>query len=215
MPSRFSRKRGDFFQATWGGCPHPPGWGLFSRSRRESAFTHLSFRGAPRREPAFKYLSFRIRFSGEESAFCRGAPFFRAFCERVGTFPLSRTESAFTYLSIGGAPRLEPAFIYLSFRIRFSGEESAFCRGAHPFAFFAKGWGLFSRSRTESAFTYLSFRGAPRREPAFKYLSFRIRFSGEESAVQRADRNDSRGAPGSRCLCETWDGKNCPFILSS
>src|SRR2546426_4876094 len=32
-------------------------------------------------------------------------------------------------------------------------------------------------------FTHLSFRGAPRREPAFKYLSFRIRFSGEESAV--------------------------------
>src|SRR5207247_1229784 len=77
------------------------------------------------------------------------------------------------------------------------------------------GWGLFSRCRRESAFTHLSFRGAPRREPAFKYLSFRIRFSGEESAVQRADRNDSRGAPGSRCLCETWDGKNCPFILSS
>src|SRR5439155_22995709 len=52
----------------------------------------------------------------------------------------------------------------------------------NPFALFAKGWGLFSRSRTESAFTHLSFRGAPRREPAFKYLSFRIRFSGEESA---------------------------------
>src|SRR5207245_2100764 len=44
--------------------------------------------------------------------------------------------------------------------------------------------------------TYLSFREAPRLEPAFIYLSFRIRFSGEESAVQRADRNDSRGAPG-------------------
>src|SRR5437667_2865392 len=114
---------GTFSKPRRGGCPHPPGWGLFSRSRTESASTHLSFRGAPRRGPAFKYLSFRIRFSGEESAFCRGAPFFRAFCERVGTFPLSRTESAFTYLSIGGAPRLEPAFIYLSFRIRFSGEE--------------------------------------------------------------------------------------------
>src|SRR5438309_3427168 len=54
----------------------------------------------------------------------------------------------------------------------------------NPFALFAKGWGLFSRSRTESAFTHLSFRGAPRREPAFKYLSFRIRFSGEESAEE-------------------------------
>src|SRR5207244_12208713 len=139
--------------------------------RRESAFTYLSFRGAPRLEPAFKYLSFRIRFSGEESAFCRGAPSFRAFCERVGTFFKPRR---------GGCP--------------------------HP-----PGWGLFSRSRTESAFTYLSFRGAPRREPAFKYLSFRIRFSGEESAGQRADRNDSRGAPGSRCLCETWDEKNYPL----
>src|SRR5207245_5680153 len=39
--------------------------------------------------------------------------------------------------------RREPAFKYLSFRIRFSGEESAFCPGAHPFAFFAKRRGLF------------------------------------------------------------------------
>src|SRR5207245_7701661 len=61
--SRSLRNGGDFFQATRGGCPHPPGWGLFSRCRRESAFTHLSFRGAPRRERAFKYLSFRFRFS--------------------------------------------------------------------------------------------------------------------------------------------------------
>src|SRR5207244_9220031 len=77
---------GTFSKPRRGGCPHPPGWGLFSRSRRESAFTYLSFRGAPRREPGFKYLSFRIRFSGEESAFCRGALSFRAFCEMVGTF---------------------------------------------------------------------------------------------------------------------------------
>src|SRR5207253_3292575 len=70
-----------------GGCPHPPGWGLFSRSRTESAFTHLSFRGAPRREPAFKYLSFRIRFSGEESAFCPGAHPFALFAKRRELFP--------------------------------------------------------------------------------------------------------------------------------
>src|SRR5213079_2375179 len=63
------------------------GCGLFSRSRRESAFTHLSFRGAPRREPAFKYLSFRIRFSGEESAFCPGAHPFALFAKRRGLFP--------------------------------------------------------------------------------------------------------------------------------
>src|SRR5437016_479334 len=108
------------------------GCGLFSRSRRESAFTHLSFRGAPRREPAFKYLSFRIRFSGEESAFCRGDPSFRVLCETAGTFSKPRR---------GGCPhppgwglfsrsRRESAFTALSFRIRFSGEESAFCRGA-------------------------------------------------------------------------------------
>ena len=42
------------------------------------SLTYLSFRGAPRREPGFKYLSFRIRFSGEESAFCRGCPSIRA-----------------------------------------------------------------------------------------------------------------------------------------
>src|SRR5204862_2379542 len=69
----FRETAGTFSKPRRGGCPHPPGWGLFSRSRTESAFTHLSFRGAPRREPAFKYLSFRIRFSGEESAFCPGA----------------------------------------------------------------------------------------------------------------------------------------------
>src|SRR5439155_25835115 len=88
-----------------------------------------------------------------------------------------------------------------------------------PFALFAKRRRLFPGDVGAAALTRpggdLSFRGAPRREPAFKYLSFRIRFRREESAVQRADRNDSRGAPGSRCLCETWDGKNCPFILSS
>src|SRR5205807_1128883 len=60
---------------------------LFSRSRTESAFTHLSFRGAQRREPAFKYLSFRIRFSGEESAFCPGAHPFALFAKRRGLFP--------------------------------------------------------------------------------------------------------------------------------
>jgi len=81
----------------------------------------------------------------------------------------------------------------------------------NPFALFAKGWGLFSRSRTESAFTHLSFRGAPRREPAFKYLSFRIRFSGEESAVAKA----AGGAPGSRCLCETWDEQTIPRLPST
>src|SRR5438874_13055254 len=58
-----------------------------SRSRTESAFTYLSFRGAPRREPAFKYLSFRIRFSGEESAFCPGAHPFAFFAKRRGLFP--------------------------------------------------------------------------------------------------------------------------------
>src|SRR5207244_12129028 len=77
----FCETAGTFSKPRRGGCPHPPGWGLFLRSRTESAFTHLSFRGAPRREPAFKYLSFRaaprrepafkylsirIRFSGEE-----------------------------------------------------------------------------------------------------------------------------------------------------
>src|SRR5436190_21717284 len=80
----------------------------------------------------------------------------------------------------------------------------------NPLALFAKGCGLFSRSRRESAFTHLSFRGAPRREPAFKYLSFRIRFSGEESAVQRADRNDSRGAPGLAAFARPGMRKTLP-----
>src|SRR5439155_10279010 len=70
--------------------------GAFSRSRTESAFTHLSFRGAPRREPAFKYLSFRIRFSGEESAFCRGDPSFRVLCETAGTFSKPRRGGVLT-----------------------------------------------------------------------------------------------------------------------
>src|SRR5436189_2088105 len=85
----------------------------------------------------------------------------------------------------------------------------------NPFALFAKGCGLFSRSRRESAFTHLSFRGAPRREPAFKYLSFRIRFSGEESAVQRADRNDSRGAPGLAAFARPGMRKTLPRLLST
>src|SRR5439155_24570004 len=110
------------------------GWGLFSRSRRESAFTHLS--SEERRDESLL------------SNTCH-----------------SESALAVRNLLFAGVP--------------------------HPFALFAKGCGLFSRSRRESAFTHLSFRGAPRREPAFKYLSFRIRFSGEESAVQRADRNDS------------------------
>src|SRR5438874_3670044 len=67
-----------------------------SRSRTESAFTYLSFRGAPRREPAFKYLSFRIRFSGEESAFCPGAHPFALFAKRRGLFPSHGGPGAFT-----------------------------------------------------------------------------------------------------------------------
>jgi len=35
-----------------------------------------------------------------------------------------------TYLSFRGAPRREPGFKYLSFRIRFSGEESAVAKAA-------------------------------------------------------------------------------------
>src|SRR5439155_18850285 len=152
---------GTFSKPRRGGCPHPPGWGLFSRSRTESAFTHLSFRGAPRREPAFKYLSFRIRFSGEESAFCPGAHPFALFAKRRELFPSH----------VGaGCP--------------------------HP-----PGWGLFSRSRRESAFTYLSFRGAPRLEPAFKYLSFRIRFSGEESAFCRGALDKSEGVVKTEISC--------------
>src|SRR5438874_3187038 len=80
----FRETAGTFSKPRRGGCPHPRGWGLFSRSRRESAFTHLSFRGAPRLEPAFIYLSFRIRFSGEESAFCRAAPSFSRFLRKGG-----------------------------------------------------------------------------------------------------------------------------------
>src|SRR5207245_2322172 len=83
----FRETAGTFSKPRRGGCPHPPGWGRFSRSRTESAFTHLSFRGAPRREPAFKYLSFRIRFSGEETAFCPGAHPFAFFAKRRGLFP--------------------------------------------------------------------------------------------------------------------------------
>src|SRR2546426_7654376 len=84
----------------------------------------------------------------------------------------------FTHLSFRGAPRREPAFKYLSFRIRFSGEESAFCPGAHPFAFFAKRRGVFSSHRrgggpppprggsfflqlTKLSFYHLHLSGAP------------------------------------------------------
>src|SRR5204863_8453235 len=83
----FRETAGTFSKPRRGGCPHPPGWGLFSRSRTDAAFTHLSFRGAPRREPAFKYLSFRIRVSGEESAFCPGAHPFALFAKQRGLFP--------------------------------------------------------------------------------------------------------------------------------
>ena len=82
----FRETAGTLSKPRRGGCPHPPGWGLFSRSRTESAFTYLSFRGAPRREPAFKYLSFRIRFTGEESAFCRGARSFSRSLRKDGDF---------------------------------------------------------------------------------------------------------------------------------
>src|SRR5438445_6921719 len=114
---------GTFSKPRRGGCPHPPGWGLFSRSRTESAFTHLSF---------------RIRFSGEESAFCRGAHPFAFFAKRRGLFPSHVGAGALTrpggdFFRAAEQNLLshtchseerhdeESAVINLSFRIRFSG----------------------------------------------------------------------------------------------
>src|SRR5207253_569180 len=73
--------------------PRRPSLILPKGKRRETpivspprSLTYLSFRGAPRREPGFKYLSFRIRFSGEESAFCRGCPILSRFLRKGGDF---------------------------------------------------------------------------------------------------------------------------------
>src|SRR5207253_10296746 len=144
---------GTFSKPRRGGCPHPPGWGLFSRSRTESACTHLSFRGAPRREPAFKYLSFRIRFSGEESAFCPGAHPFALFAKRRELFPshvgagaLTRPGGDFFRAAEGNLPshtchseeRRDESLLSYTCRIRFSGEESAFCRAAPSFSRFLR-----------------------------------------------------------------------------
>src|SRR5439155_1517857 len=142
-----------------------PGWGLFSRSRTESAFTHLSFRGAPRREPAFKYLSFRIRFSGEESAFCPGAHPFALFAKRRELFPshvgagaLTRPGGDFFRAAEGNLPshtchseeRRDESLLSYTCRIRFSGEESAFCRGYPILSRFLRKGGDFFRAAEQN-----------------------------------------------------------------
>ncbi len=185
----FRETAGTFSKPRRGGCPHPPGWGLFSRSRRESAFTHLSFRGAPRLEPAFIYLSFRIRFSGEESAFCRAAPSFSRFLRKGGDLlkprrrrcphlPNTLPLSVVILRKRSPSPREGLPTKDLCIRAASEAETASLI--------LPKG----KRRETPSvspprSLTYLSFRGAPRREPGFKYLSFRIRFSGEESAFCR------------------------------
>ena len=126
---------------------------------------------------------------------------FALFAKGWGLFSRSRTESAFTHLSFRGAPRREPAFKYLSFRIRFSGEESAFCPGAHPFAFFAKRRGLFPSHVGAGALTRPGgdfFRAAEQNLLSHTCHSEERR--DEESAVVRHS-NDRRGCPRSRCGC--------------
>ena len=159
----------------------------------------MSFRGAPRLEPAFIYLSFRIRFSGEESAFCRAAPSFSRFLRKGGDLLKPRRRRC------PHLPNTLPLSVVILRKRSPSPREGLPTKDlCIPAASGAERASLFlpkgKRRETPSvspprSLTYLSFRGAPRREPAFKYLSFRIRFSGEESAF-------CRGAPFFRALCE-------------
>jgi hypothetical protein len=108
-----------------------------------------------RSDSAFAYLSFRIRFSGESlPCFAEGGcPILSRFLRKVGTF-------------CGVKGNLLSHTCHSEER---SNEESAVVRhsenrpGAHPLRVLCERVGTFSRSRTESAFTHLSFRGAQRR----------------------------------------------------
>ena len=134
-------------------------------SRIESAFTHLSFRGAPRREPAFKYLSFRIRFSGEESAFCPGVPHpFAFFAKRRGLFPSHVGAGALTRPGGDFFRAVEQNLLSHTCHSEERRDENLLSNTCHSesasavrnllfagvcpilFAAFAKGWGLFCRS---------------------------------------------------------------------
>src|SRR5439155_5649596 len=94
---------------------------------------------------------------------CRGAPSFRAFCERVGTFSKPRRAGALT--RPGGdffraAEGNLPSHTCHSEERRDENLLSNTCHSEsasavwnllfagvpHSFAFFAKGWGLFCRS---------------------------------------------------------------------
>src|SRR5438552_8119814 len=152
-----TRPGGDFFCAAEGNLPSHT---CHSEERRDESL--LSY-------------TCRIRFSGEESAFCRAAPSFSRFLRKGGDLLKPRRRRC------PHLPNTLPLSVVILRKRSPSPREGVPTKGLSlPAASEAETASLIlpkgKRRETPSvspprSLTYLSFRGAPRREPALSYRS--------------------------------------------